>query len=877
MGEEKKWQLELYYENQDEKEQKDHFYYPLYLNCYEEAIRNICMGVLRERKLSEKLGDKYSYVHQNNDSRIISFFGGRGTGKSTAMAEFCYILNRLEDDSERRWWIDHSISRNELREQLYEKKLNFKILNIIEASNLEDKEDLFELIMASIFRQWEEKMRTVNQTSEEQFYQKTEFQKRFNSIMNGYYALKNARSEEFGDSYISKLKTMSSSMDIREKIRDLIDSVLALFYGNSGTSFLVIAIDDLDLNIAHGYEMLEQLHKYFFLPNVWILMSGDYDQIGDICTCSYVKEFSGGRSHVIEKRVVDHCGELSRDYISKILPVDLCVYMPELQKNFKKIVVNGIPLKSFLMCMIAEKMYIHYDICGVKMHFTEAHTVRELVHYFQFLDSLAVIDFAKWMSGDVSAAKCREYMNLYDKNHEQFNHDLRHRMANNFLSEKQKKVYWGVLDKSLEERAVEACKILRHNEIFRSLNYLKSMDDEEGEKYTYGDLIQEIYEYGRRKEKNEAFVECLLASFTSEMVREKINSIKNPDAASRSFSVNRMNQFLGKTAGNRWLGNMVPMLEGENDRTIPFGYDADGSSTLLEFSFELDVDILNELREHYVDGRSHKNVISRCWKYFKAILEKNRVIPTLECMAMFLIPHSENTNWVEFTVSVKEERENPQKQNKSNYILSFKGKNESVVFDILGFVKKSIDYKAQIRLFLGKLIGSIVEGIFAYLSGKVTEESIAEWGYLLSMVQETVYDNSLFLNSTWQEDGGAFPFYDFDLAYNVLKSTRRERLEKNPETTNKAGCYNYVRKAYKSLYTVLRKQDVKYGQFNIPLNYAERLKSYPFMEAFLNAEKKLAPGFETLFGENIYKMLLLTVVSETDHPEAGEQDDIIDE
>jgi hypothetical protein len=874
MGEEKKWQLELRYANQDANEQKNHFYYPLYLKCYEEAIRNICMGVLRECELKEKLGDKYSYVRQNNDGRIISFLGGRGTGKSTAMAEFCYILNnKWKDDGERRWWIDHSIGENKLREKLYGKALNFKILNIIEASNLEDKEDLFELIMASLFRQWEEKMRAVNQTSEEQLYQKTEFQKRFNSIMNGYYALKNARSEEFGDSYISKLKTMSSSMDIREKIRDLIDRVLALFYGDSGTSFLVIAIDDLDLNIAHGYEMLEQLHKYFFLPNVWILMSGDYDQISDICKFSYMKEFSGGRSHVIEKHVRDHCGELSRDYISKILPSDLYVYMPELQKNFKKIVVDEIPLNSFLICMIAKKMYIHYDICGAKTHFMEVHTVRELVHYYQFLDSLAAIDFSGWMSGDASAAECSEYMNLYDEIRDQFNHDFMHRVANNFLSEEQKQILGEVLDKSLEERTAETGRILMQEDddgFFGSLNYF---DDEV---CTYGDLIEEIYEYGSRAEKNEALEECLLASFSFELVREKINFMKNPDASSRSSSLKRMNQFLGKTVGNSWLGNMVPMLEGENDRAVPFGYNADGSSTLLEFSFELDVDILNKLRKNYEDGESRKNAVSRYWKYFGQLLKKNRVIPTLECMAMFLTPYSENTEWVEFAVSVKEDRENPQKQNKPNYVLSFKGKNVSVVFDILGFVKKSIDYKAQVQQFLNKLSNSITDGIIAYLSGMENGGSDDEWLYLDPLVRQTVYDNSLFLNSPWKEEGGAFPFYEFDLAYNVLKSTRLERLEINSERTIKAGCYDYVREAYESLYTGLKEQDEGYGQYNIPLNYAEWLRTYPFMEAFLNAKEMLAPGFETLFGENIYKMLLLTVVSETDHPEAGEQDDIID-
>jgi hypothetical protein len=543
------------------------------------------------------------------------------------------------------------------------------------------------------------------------------------------------------------------------------------------------------------------------------------------------------------------------------------------------------------MRMIAEKMCIHYDIDGLKSHFAEAHTVRELVHYHQFLDSLAVIDFARWMADETPEEKRREYMNLYDKNHEQFNHDIRHRMADNFLSENQKKIFSGVLDKSLEVRAIEACKILRNdeeenNDIFGGWDYLQEPDYDE-DKYTYGDLIQGIYEYGRQNEMNKSFVKCILASFTSEMVREKISFTLNPDESSKGYSLRRINQFLGKTIGNHWLGQMVPPIKEDEKGLASFGYNAHGSTTLLDFSFEVKLDDLEDSIKGYVKGKANKKIISRYWGNYKKILETNHVIPTLECIAMFLIPLSGNANsvpdnkdWVEFIVSVKEGKEvkedsvGEKEENKSKYFLSFKGQNKNVVFDIFGFVKKSINYRPQIDMFLENLTKSIVSGILGYLSEKSTDISTDNRDYLFSLVHRTVMSNSLFSNSHWEENSGAFPFYDLDLAYNVLKRTRRELLEENPETINLTGCYEYIKRAYVKLIDVLKRQDDKYKEWGISLNYAEQLRTYPFIDTFMNARERLTSEFETLFGENISKMLLLTVVSDTDQPENEVKDEV---
>ena len=55
--------------------------------------------------------------------------------------------------------------------------------------------------------------------------------------MEGYYSIKNSKREEFGDSYVSRLKSMSSSVDIRNEIKRLITKIFNKAFGKTENCF----------------------------------------------------------------------------------------------------------------------------------------------------------------------------------------------------------------------------------------------------------------------------------------------------------------------------------------------------------------------------------------------------------------------------------------------------------------------------------------------------------------------------------------------------------------------------------------------------------------------------------------------------------------
>lgn len=860
----------LTYEENSYEETAEHLYYPLYVNAYEEAIRNIYEDFLRRDLELDNCGESFEYACKDNLSRILAFIGGRGTGKSTSMIEFCKILESMNIPAKRNWWLKRSITDENLCNRAMEQSVFFKVIDVVEASNLEEKEDLFELIMAAIFKEYQKEL---NSNDFEVYGRRnTDIAQKFSRIMESYYALKDARKEEFGDSYISRLKSMHSSMDVRRNIELLIKDLFEQKYNCIGKKyFLVLAVDDLDLNITNGYDMLEQLHKYFFLPNVLILLSADYDQIKYVCTHHYVRSFSKGKSRVIEEDVIDQCRNLAQDYMTKILPIDLRVYMPDFVNVSRKILVNGqLDLKHYVMKKIAEKMQIHYDINGFKRHFIETKNVREFISYSRFVDSLYDIDFPIWESQE-NKELCTRYLNCYIKNYEQMSLDIQHRIVGNFLDEKKKVMFNQLLNKSVERKASSVCAYMK-----------QELDDKydasEVELYRYGDLIESIYKYGRKNEQNKSWVKCFLASLTLDMVKEKVCYANTSDETMKKEQIHKLKSFLGKTVGNEWLAEMVPRLRGDNEVWDDDGWWDNptkiwGYVEINSARFSLTVNLNNNI----VTRLAKKNTREKAIKEISTIFEKKKIFETLECIAMFLYPRDNSWDWIDYLVTaypnIEDKNNNKLAEvdgnnlqnvgvaldnakkgemitdgNPTSVAMSFELKNQPVVFDILGFVMKSIEWNKKHDIFCERLVNTIVEKlVFACRNmdlqiqdrDGLEEELKATFLYMIIPQVE------------WKEASGAFPFYELDLAYNVIKRARKELIEENSQNITSGQCLDAVKKVYEKIIGVLKREEGEYEKLGIELDYSSKMKSFPFVNMICTADSEL----KRVMGKKIEQLL----------------------
>lgn len=131
-----------------------------------------------------------------------------------------------------------------------------------------------------------------------------------------YTNLKNLRSskdvmEDEDDTFLETLEKLSLSWNLKESFQELVQKYLEIMkYPNTDdlkieNHFLVISIDEADMNIEHGFEIIEQIRQYLMGPNIIVLLSADYNQLEKICDNHFSREFSAiNKFENIDKHIV---------------------------------------------------------------------------------------------------------------------------------------------------------------------------------------------------------------------------------------------------------------------------------------------------------------------------------------------------------------------------------------------------------------------------------------------------------------------------------------------------------------------------------------------------------------------------------------------
>lgn len=256
--------------------------YPLYLQCYQDAMRavldHIDSNVLTEKESgTEVYGYKRGgYGLPLDGNNIIAFMGDRGAGKTTAITEFARILAKYDQHIEvwnRELYGSSGIDRH----------YHFHVIPSIDASVLDAKEDLIEVILANMYHVLDEKWSGYGKESYER---DRDFQKLIKSLDDVYRDYLNVgrigRQAKMEDSLLVKLRDVSGSVKLRASIEKLTEEYLGVLGDGRqdvDRSFMVVTVDDLDMNPGSGFEMLDQLYKYFANRRVIILVAVKYEQL----------------------------------------------------------------------------------------------------------------------------------------------------------------------------------------------------------------------------------------------------------------------------------------------------------------------------------------------------------------------------------------------------------------------------------------------------------------------------------------------------------------------------------------------------------------------------------------------------------------------
>ena len=860
-------EIEITIRNLKNEEKK--MQYPLYRDCYILALKNIMQDILLNNKNKNSLCGE-DIFKQRKGSNILAFVGGRGVGKTTALTEFLKILKEINDDKCRenlKSWLSQMQMLDEDYSVILNSNPNFIMMPLIDASILESVEDPFLLLLSGMLEQCEEIWNKNSYGNEyEQERERQSLSKKFAEVYRNYHALqaeKRKESEELGESVISLLRGTPSTEKTKRVFGELLSAFFETVAGNKcRTNYIVIGIDDLDLNIEHGFKMLERLHKFISHPNVIILLAIDYEQMMIMTENHFsaeMKYLNLSKTNVENKKSVEHCQRLATDYLDKLIPISQRVYMPNLVKLSSKAEVKlcnegekRVEYKAYYLNQIARTMYIYCDGTGKKYHFNEPDTVRMAIFYNTLLQSLNEVNFSdsKMVKGfyqggdeDDVCNRQKEKMRIYDQNHEWFNSDIKERMLYRKADSDQREFFKLLLERDLERRGhylIEFKKKRLENQTLKA--------DIDNTEYRYGDLLESIYDWGRKSLKDKPLIHCIIASFTSEMVREYLNYMYGGDKNSIRQSKENLRGFLGQGFMSDWTNEMLPIVIREEKTKIERSGYRRMELGNIEFYFTVDeVKRITKTAEGDIGEKKEANVMA---KELATKLQKKKFVMILECIDM-LLSNCRMQNASKAHVSYKFEIS---VDSKNNAALTIKCgfETEKADFDIGGFIGKSIDTRME---YMDSFTKPVIEAFTKKIMGNFKNNGLLNdtmENEFRNTLEKCLKEQSMFFGENLEEETIAFPFFDLDVSYNVLKRVRKTCKEKYSEPVEVNVVVEKIAEIYGSINEELEKQAKFYT--------IEGLRSYPYQKNF--EEYPYIKTMTQLSQESDFKMIIGSILND---------------
>ncbi len=286
-------------------------FYNLYCNAFKEVEKIISENEKKEKDISETA---------NN---IIAFCGERGQGKSSAMLSFSKLLSNCNEKN-----VMRNFSNN--IEKL--SKCTFHILTRVDPTELENCHSILSVIISRIFHDFKNKVNKGKDTDKSTINKLLQqFQQCFKNIdvikdENAFEKLNYGYEDD-----LEKLSMLSDSANIKKDFSDLVNDFLTFIFDKKQDNFLVIQVDDTDLNVSKAYEIVEDIRKYFMIPNVIVLMATNADLLLYAIEQNFQKSFK----ELIEKNeiTVQTTHEMASKYINKLIPGSRRIDLPDFSIN----------------------------------------------------------------------------------------------------------------------------------------------------------------------------------------------------------------------------------------------------------------------------------------------------------------------------------------------------------------------------------------------------------------------------------------------------------------------------------------------------------------------------------------------------------------
>lgn len=276
---------------------------------------------------------QYLYDYPNN---IIVFSGERGAGKSSAMLTF---VSSLKDENGLLFQEDFLSSMvacelpNAARDAVAHMLRSCRFLDVapIDPTTLEDNGQILTVILARMFRLaasvWEDGVNQFGRgASTERLEEKNKLIQKFSTCYEHIQAIKRGGGGKPEYEGLETLAELGDSSRLKVELYELVEQLLRFCRPEAGdSSYLVLQIDDTDMNIKKAYDILEDVRRYLVIPRLIIVMAADLKHLTQVVESSLLKDYDNSldaRHEYVEK--------ITHQYITKLFPQTRQIDLPAL-------------------------------------------------------------------------------------------------------------------------------------------------------------------------------------------------------------------------------------------------------------------------------------------------------------------------------------------------------------------------------------------------------------------------------------------------------------------------------------------------------------------------------------------------------------------
>lgn len=294
--------------------------------------------------------DKYLYNYPNN---MIAFSGGRGTGKSSAMLTFVQALQDRNSFAYKSSFIDQVVCRELPGFNSYDvEKLidstEFVSLSPIDPTLMGEGDEILNVILSRMYQMasdawdcgkrglrrnyWESDEPSFDGSLDADLNQKNCLLERFSACFEHVSAIKQMERGSYRLQGLDSLGELGDAAKLKCELARLVENLLRFCtLGSSRRSFLVIQIDDTDMNIKQAYAILEDLRKYLMIPRVIIVMAANLAHLKRVVESTLLSDYENRLGNSACKLASD----IASQYITKLFPQSRHIRLPNLNSYLR--------------------------------------------------------------------------------------------------------------------------------------------------------------------------------------------------------------------------------------------------------------------------------------------------------------------------------------------------------------------------------------------------------------------------------------------------------------------------------------------------------------------------------------------------------------